>query len=286
MTDVQSRSADMTSGVSGGPKLSARGVRIQYRVKRLAKPFVAVNGVDLDVDAGKVITLVGPSGCGKTSFLYSIAGLLPIARGTMTLDGKPITGPGVDRSVVFQEATLLPWRTVIANVRLGLELQKRYSREEIKTRVARFIDMVGLAGFENAYPHELSGGMQQRVNLARALANEPELLLLDEPFAALDAQTRERMQTELLDILDQTNTTCIFVTHDIAEAVYLADQVVVFSGRPGKIREIVNIDLPRPRSPELKLSPELREYGAHIWPLLVETALDPFAVPASEGQAK
>lgn len=216
------------------------------------------------------MTLVGPSGCGKTSFLYAVAGLLPIARGTVSVGGTPISGPGPDRTVVFQEPTLLPWRTVAGNVRLGLELQGGQSREEIKRRVAHFIELVGLGGFENAYPSELSGGMQQRVNLARALANEPELLLLDEPFSALDAQTRERMQSELLRILAETNTTCIFVTHDIVEAVYLADEVVVFGGRPGRVREVVPIDLPWPRSPELKLSERLREYGAHIWPLLVD----------------
>jgi NitT/TauT family transport system ATP-binding protein len=251
------------------PKLAAKDVRIQYRVRRSGAPFVAVDGASLEVDAGKIVTLVGPSGCGKTSFLYAIAGLLPIGRGTVALEGKSITGPGPDRAVVFQEPTLLPWRTVAANVRLGLELQKVYPKDEIKRRVAHFIELVGLGGFENAYPAELSGGMQQRVNLARALANEPELLLLDEPFSALDAQTRERMQTELLRILAETGTTCVFVTHDIVEAVYLADEVVVFGGKPGRVAAILPIDLPWPRDPELKNSQKLRDYSSQIWPLLL-----------------
>jgi NitT/TauT family transport system ATP-binding protein len=270
---VNGRSRDVAPAVetsSSMAKLTASDVRIQYRVRRSATPFVAVDGASLEVGQGKIVTLVGPSGCGKTSFLYAIAGLLPIGRGTVALEGKPISGPGPDRAVVFQEPTLLPWRTVGGNVRLGLELQRTYSREEIKSRVAHFIELVGLAGFENAYPAELSGGMQQRVNLARALVNEPALLLLDEPFSALDAQTRERMQTELLRILAETETTCIFVTHDIVEAVYLADEVVVFGGRPGQVRKILTIDLPRPRSPELKHGERLREYGQQIWPLLLD----------------
>jgi NitT/TauT family transport system ATP-binding protein len=269
---VRATNASAPRAAGGAPKLSACDVRIQYRVKRLAAPFVAVDGASLEVEQGKIVTLVGPSGCGKTSFLYAIAGLLPIGRGSVLVEGKRIEGPGTDRSVVFQEPTLMPWRTVSANIRLGLELAGECSREEMKRRVAHFVQLVGLTGFENAYPAELSGGMQQRVNLARALANEPELLLLDEPFSALDAQTRERMQTELLRILGETGTTCIFVTHDIVEAVYLADKVVVFGGRPGRVREILPIDLPWPRSPELKHSDPLRDYGSHIWPLLVEDA--------------
>jgi NitT/TauT family transport system ATP-binding protein len=256
------------------PKLAVQDVRIQYRVRRSASPFVAVDGASLEVEPGKIVTLVGASGCGKTSFLYSVAGLLPIVRGTVAVEGKPVNGPGPDRAVVFQEPTLLPWRTVAANVRLGLELRKTFPRDEIRRRVAHFIKLVGLTGFENAYPAELSGGMQQRVNLARALANEPELLLLDEPFSALDAQTRERMQTELLRILAETGTTCIFVTHDIVEAVYLADEVVVFGGRPGHVRKVLPIDLPRPRDPALKHSEELREYGGQIWPLLLDDSDD------------
>jgi NitT/TauT family transport system ATP-binding protein len=255
---------------AGRPKLSALNVQIRYRVRRSASPLVAVDGVSLDIAAGRVVTLVGPSGCGKTSFLYAVAGLLPISGGSISLEGKRISGPGIDRSIVFQEPTLLPWRTVSGNVRLGLELVGQHSREEIRRRVDFFVELVGLTGFEHAYPSELSGGMQQRVNLARALANEPELLLLDEPFSALDAQTRERMQSELLQILARTNTTCIFVTHDIIEAVYLADEVVVFGSRPGRVREVVQIDLPRPRLPELKLSEPVREYAAHIWTLLAD----------------
>jgi NitT/TauT family transport system ATP-binding protein len=264
-------------------QLTAHDVRIQYRVRRSAAPFVAVDGASLEVGRGKIVTLVGPSGCGKTSFLYAVAGLLPIGGGSMALQGKPITGPGPDRAVVFQEPTLLPWRTVSANVRLGLELQKTFSRDEIKRRVSHFIELVGLSGFEHAYPAELSGGMQQRVNLARALANEPELLLLDEPFSALDAQTRERMQTELLRILAETGTTCVFVTHDIVEAVYLADEVVVFGGRPGKVRTVLPIDLPWPRDPQLKDSQELRDYGSQIWPLLLDESEQRTASPVAGG---
>jgi NitT/TauT family transport system ATP-binding protein len=256
------------SASSARAKLSAQNVRIEYEVRRAAAPFVAVDGVDLDVHDGQVATLVGPSGCGKTSFLYAIAGLLPISSGTIWLDDQPIRGPKPDRGVVFQDATLMPWRSVVGNVRLGLELQRKLSRSEIKERVENIIELVGLSGFENAYPHELSGGMQQRVNLARALVYEPKLLLMDEPFAALDAQIREQMQVELLRVLAVVGTTCLFVTHDIAEAAFLGDIVAVFGrGRPGRIREVVNIDVPRPRS-RREEDNELHAYARHIWELL------------------
>jgi len=249
------------------PKLSAQNVRIEYDVRRAADPFAAVDGVNLDVHEGQVCTVVGPSGCGKTTFLYAIAGLLPVSSGTIWLDDRRISGPEPDRGVVFQDSTLMPWRNVMRNVGLGLELQRKLSRAAIKDRVAKIIDLVGLSGFENAYPHELSGGMQQRVNLARALVYEPKLLLMDEPFAALDAQNRELMQIELLRVLEIVGTTCVFVTHDIAEAVLLADIVAIFSRGPGYVQEVVNINVPRPRSKHDE-DAELHAHERHIWEVL------------------
>ena len=173
-------------------------------------------------------------GCGKTSLLNIVAGLLPYEEGTVSIAGKKVHGPGIDRSVVFQHSSLLPWRTIAGNVRYGMELQRRFDKKTMTDRTEHFIKMVGLVGFERHYPSELSGGMQQRVNLARALASDPEVLLMDEPFAALDAQTREFMQAELLKIWTEARKTVVFITHQINEAIYLADRVVVMSPRPGR----------------------------------------------------
>ncbi len=180
--------------------------------------------------------IVGPSGCGKTTLLNIVAGLLPYEEGTVSIDGKRVEGPGVDRAVVFQHSALLPWRTIAGNVRYGMEMQRRFDEATMRERADHFVKMVGLSGFERHYPNELSGGMQQRVNLARALAADPEVLLMDEPFAALDAQTREFMQAELLKIWSQARKTVLFITHQINEAVYLADRVAVMSARPGRLK--------------------------------------------------
>jgi NitT/TauT family transport system ATP-binding protein len=252
------------SSVGEPVKLSARGVRIHYWQKRVNRPFLAVERVDLDVRQSELVAIVGPSGCGKTTFLNAVDGLLPISAGQLTLNGRPISRPGPDRAVVFQQPSLLPWRTVISNVCYGLQLQGRLDKASDQ-RSRDLVRLVGLGGFEEAYPTELSGGMQQRVNLARALAIDPDMLLLDEPFASLDAQTREFMQSELLRVWSATRKTALFITHDIKEAIYLADRVVVFSARPGRVMEIVPIDLPRPRALHLKREPRFLEYEDHIW---------------------
>jgi NitT/TauT family transport system ATP-binding protein len=191
----------------------------------------------------------------------------PLTAGAVYVKGKRVTGPGPDRSVVFQHPSLLPWRRVLGNVLYGLEAQGRATREA-RDRAASLINLVGLDGFEQAYPHELSGGMQQRVNLARALLMDPEVLLLDEPFASLDAQTREFMQEELLKIWSASRKTALFITHQISEAVFLSDRVIVFRGRPGRIREEVPVDLPRPRDLAMKRTAEFGEIEQHIWSLI------------------
>jgi NitT/TauT family transport system ATP-binding protein len=226
---------------------------------------LAVDGATLDVRPGEFVSIVGPSGCGKTTFLNAVDGLLPISRGALELNGTPITSPGPDRAMVFQQASLLPWRTVLGNVAYGVEMQNRVSKAERIARSRQFIKLVGLEGFEDSYPTELSGGMQQRVNLARALATDPEMLLLDEPFAALDAQTREFMQRELLRIWGETRKTALFITHDIKEAVYLADRVLVFTRRPGRVKTCVQVDLPRPRDLAIKRDPHFIDYEDAIW---------------------
>lgn len=207
----------------------------------------ALHEVSFDVEDGEFICLLGPSGCGKTTLLRIIAGLETQTSGEITLNEVPITGPDPKRGMVFQQYSLFPWRTVIDNVTFGLEMQG-IGKAEARKQVEKYIDLVGLEQFKNSYPYELSGGMQQRAAIARALANEPEVLLMDEPFGALDAQTRNILQDELLKIWEQKNVTFIFVTHSVDEAVVLSDKIVVMTARPGRIKEIVKVDLPRPRS--------------------------------------
>lgn len=252
-------------------KLQARDVVIHHRRQRLGDMLLAVDGATLDIDEGEFVAIVGPSGCGKTTFLNAVDGLLPLTSGSLSLDGRPIDRPGHDRALVFQQPSLLPWRTVVGNVLYGLELLGT-SRVEARQRAQRFVDLVGLSGFEESFPLELSGGMQQRCNLARALAVDPEVLLLDEPFAALDAQTRETMQHELLRIWNETRKTAIFITHDIVEAVYLADRVIVFTARPGRVKEVLRVDIPRPRDLRVKWEPRFVEIQARIWESIREEA--------------
>jgi NitT/TauT family transport system ATP-binding protein len=216
------------------------------------------------------MAIVGPSGCGKTSLLNIVAGLLPYEEGSVRIDGKRVAGPGVDRSVVFQNASLLPWRTIAGNVRYGMEMQRRFDEATMRERTDYFIKLVGLSGFDRHYPSELSGGMQQRVNLARALASDPMVLLMDEPFAALDAQTREFMQSELLKIWAKARKTVLFITHQINEAVYLADRVAVMSARPGRIKQVFRIPFERPRTLHLKREPRFLEVEDAIWQLIEE----------------
>jgi len=230
--------------------------------------FLAVDGFDLQVKTGEFVTIVGPSGCGKSTLLSVVDGLIRPYAGQVLINEILVTGPSTDRALVFQEFALLPWRTVVDNVMLGLELQRKFTKGQMKETVHRYIQMVGLQGFENHYPHQLSGGMRQRVGLARALAVNPDILLMDEPFAALDAQTREIMSLELLRIWEQEKKTVLFVTHGIDEAVYLADRVVVMSGRPGRVKEIIPVSLARPRSLAIKDHPQFVQLRRHIWDLL------------------
>jgi NitT/TauT family transport system ATP-binding protein len=225
--------------------------------------LLALQNVDLDVAPGELFVIVGPSGCGKTTLLRVLQGLASPTRGRILVGGKPVTGPGPDRGFVFQQDALYPWRSVLRNVGFGLELQGT-PKAQARARAQAMIELVGLTGFESHYPHELSGGMRQRVNLARALAIEPAILLMDEPFAALDALTRETMQHELLRIAAAAGTTVIFITHQIDESVFLGDRVAVFATRPGRLQEIIPIDLPRPRPAGVKQSPEFQSHVARI----------------------
>ena len=206
----------------------------------------ALKNISFTVEEGSFVVIIGPSGCGKTSLLRIIDGLIPPNGGEVLIDGKPISGPGPDRSIVFQNFRLLPSRKVLGNVEMGLEISgtEKSQRRELSKKV---VDLVGLSGFENHYPVELSGGMQQRVGLARALVVNPAILLMDEPFGSVDAQTREQLQTELLKLWSKTRKTVIFVTHDIDEAIYLGDKIILISSRPGMVHETFTVDLPRPR---------------------------------------
>jgi len=239
------------------PKLRATDVQMEYVRRRDRTSLVAIDAFSLDIYEGEFVSIVGPSGCGKSTFLKIVAGLVAATGGVVSVDGRLVSAPSPDRAMV-------PWYTVSQNVAYGLACQG-LPRKTALERVAPLIDMVGLRGFERHYPHELSGGMQQRVNLARALAVDPGLLLMDEPFASLDAQTREIMQAELLKIWQQTTKTVLFVTHQISEAVYLSDRVVVMSARPGRMLADLPIDLPRPRSLEIKHDPGFVKYETEIW---------------------
>jgi NitT/TauT family transport system ATP-binding protein len=235
------------------------------------RDVLACDGINFSVDEGSFIALVGQSGCGKTSLLYAIDGLIPLTRGRIAVNGSTVDGPGKNRALVFQSPTLFPWRNVLGNIVYGIEAST--PKAQAGRVASELVDLVGLTGFERHHPHELSGGMQQRVNLARALAVDPDVLLLDEPFSALDAQTRENMQRELLRIWREREAagrklTMIFVTHDIPEAVYLADRVIVLGSRPGHVRADVAIDFPRPRDLVLKRETGFQEHVEHISQLL------------------
>jgi NitT/TauT family transport system ATP-binding protein len=245
-------------------QLEIQNLNIEYAHQRSRQRLLAVDNVSFSAESGQFVALVGPSGCGKTSILNAVAGLLPEFGGQIRMSGQPIHGPGRDRAMVFQSPALFPWRTVRRNVGYGLELQGR-DRGEAKRKVQHYVELVGLQGFEESYPHELSGGMQQRVNLARALAVEPQVLLFDEPLSALDAQLREVMQMELQRVWLQTRNTALFVTHLISEAVFLADVVLVFSARPGRIKQVVRVDLPRPRDRAARHAPEFQRAEDLIW---------------------
>ena len=250
--------------MAGDLALSARGVRMEYRDRQSDARLVAIESMDLDVREGEFVSLLGPSGCGKSTFLKIVNGLIRATAGEIRLrsDGK-----GREDAMVFQDAALFPWYTVTDNVAYGL-VCAGVKNAEARRRVMPLIDLVGLKGFEDKYPYQLSGGMQQRANLARALAVDAQILLMDEPFASLDAQTREVMQAELLRIWNAARKTVIFVTHQIEEAVYLSDRVVVMSARPGRILADIPIELPRPRALEVKRTTEFARYADQIWRLL------------------
>ena len=237
------------------PLLEAEHLALEYEIARSGEIFVAIRDLTLAVARGSFTVVVGPSGCGKTTLLRAIAGLIPCARGRLAIAGRPVSGPGDDRAFVFQSPALMPWRDVLGNVIYGLEL-RRVPRAAARARAEAMIGLVGLTRFARHYPHELSGGMRQRVNLARALAVDPAILLLDEPFSALDAQTRETLQLELLRIWGETGKTAIFITHDIAEAVFLADRVAILSPGPASaLLDEVEVALPRPRTAHTRRDP-------------------------------
>jgi NitT/TauT family transport system ATP-binding protein len=256
----------VTSG--GGTGLTLEGVDIAY-LGPDGHRTVAVTGVSFDIRAGSFSSIVGPSGCGKSSLLNVLAGLLYPTAGRVTFAGRPIAGPSRDRAMVFQTAALLPWRSLIDNVVFGAELQGRGSKKELRERATELIDLVGLRGNETLYPHQLSGGMQQRVNLARALMLDPRLLLLDEPFGALDSYTRDLMQEELERITSRIDSTVLLVTHQISEAVYLSDEVLVMGGTmPGRLLHNYRIAAPRPRGYGWRDDPAARELEKEIASLL------------------
>jgi NitT/TauT family transport system ATP-binding protein len=246
------------------------GVSHTYRPPH-GRPVLALEDVSLDVRQREFVALLGPSGCGKSTLLYLIGGFLPTEIGKILVDGKPVTGPGPDRGIVFQNFALFPWKTVRANILYGLERQGM-ARREREQRAQAFIDLVGLKGFEDSYPSQLSGGMKQRTALARTLAFDPEILLMDEPFGALDAQTRSLMQAELLRIWQRTPKTVIFVTHDVQEAVYLADRVAVMSARPGRLKAIVETKFDK-NDRELFKSKAFVEKVDEAWTLVRDEAI-------------
>jgi NitT/TauT family transport system ATP-binding protein len=254
-------------------KIQLRDVRQVFSVRserdRQPREFVALEGLDLEVEDGEFLALVGPSGCGKSTVLDLVSGLSTPASGSVVVDGRTVTGPGLDRGVVFQQYTLLPWRTALGNIEFALEAAGGSSRAERRRRAEEYLALVGLTEFANRYPHELSGGMKQRVAIARSLSYEPEVLLMDEPFGALDAQTRERLQEELLQIWRRTGTTIVFITHDIEEAVFLGQRVAVMSTRPGRIEATIDIALDRSSSEtDIRSTAPFAQYRHQIWTLL------------------
>jgi len=240
--------------------LTIDGVSKIYPARRSGdEPLLVVDDVTVEAGSREFVVIIGPSGCGKSTLLSCVAGLTDFERGSIRIGGRPVTGPGTEAAVVFQHASLLPWRTVEQNVAYGLKLRRTAGKDEIAERVHKAIGLVGLTGFEHHYPHEVSGGMQQRVNLARALVVEPSLILMDEPFGALDALTKETMQNELSALFGRIDRAALFITHDIREAVYLADKILVMSARPGRIAREFTVPFPRPRDRTITETPEFED---------------------------
>ena len=253
-------------------ELEIRNLTVEFRMKRTGERVRALDSLSLRLEPGRFVTIVGPSGCGKTTLLKSIAGLIRPTSGEILIQGHRVERPGAERAIVFQTPALLPWRTVLRNVSYGLELQG-VSAHRAQEKARRYIEMVGLSGFYESYPNELSEGMRQRVNLARAMSVEPRLLLLDEPFAALDSQTRTFMQLELQSIWQRSKASALFVTHQITEAILLGDEVIVLSARPGRIKESLDVNLERPRTIEMKRSAEFNLLEERVWDLIQEESL-------------
>jgi NitT/TauT family transport system ATP-binding protein len=247
-------------------KISFQHVSKVFRTR--GTELTALDDITFDVHSGEFVVLVGPSGCGKSTLLDLLGGLAEPTSGRILVDGVPVTGPGLDRGIVFQQYALFPWRTAQGNVEFGLEAKGVPRRERIE-RARHFLDLVGLSGFHDRYPHELSGGMKQRVAIARSLAFDPDVLLMDEPFAALDAQTRESLQDELLRIWEKTGKTVVFITHGIEEAVYLGQRVAVLTSRPGRIKQLIDIPLAsRTAAEDLRSDPVFVKHRHEIWALL------------------
>ncbi len=244
------------------PEIEIRGVTKSYETREGS--FLALEEVNLDVEKNEFICVVGPSGCGKTTLMNIIAGLNPPSTGTVKVRGEVVTGPGKGKGVVFQQYALYPWLTVEKNVEFGLRM-KGVDKKKRREIAQKYIKIVGLERFAKSYPKELSGGMKQRVAIARAYTTGPEVLLMDEPFGALDAQTRAQLQENLLNTWQQEKKTCFFITHDVEEAVLLSTKVIIMSAGPGRIREIVDVHLPYPRNQETKLTPEFNELKNEIW---------------------
>jgi NitT/TauT family transport system ATP-binding protein len=261
------------------PKLTIEHVSKEFSVRdtegprRGRKNFAAVRDINLEVGEGEFLVLAGPSGCGKSTLLDLLAGLGEPSAGQILVDGNRVTGPGLDRGIVFQQYALLPWRSALANIEFGLEASGLRRRDR-KARAREYLELVGLTGFENSYPHELSGGMKQRVAIARSLAYDPEVLLMDEPFAALDALTRDSLQAQLIRIWEQTGKTIVFITHSIDEAVYLGERVAVMSARPGRIKAVIDIDIDnRADVADVRSSTEFGHYRHLVWEQLRDEVL-------------
>ncbi len=249
-------------------KISVQNVGKTFPVRGRRQPVTALDGIDFDVAPGEFLVVVGPNGCGKSTLLDLLGGLAEPTSGRILLDGEPVSGPGLDRGIVFQQYALLPWRTAQGNVEFGLEAT-RVPRRERADRAREYLALVGLTGFEDRHPHELSGGMRQRVAIARSLAYDPDVLLMDEPFAALDAQTRESLQDELVRIWQRTGRTIVFITHGVDEAVHLGQRVAVLTSRPGRIKEVVPIELgDRSADADPRSTPAFAHHRHLIWSLL------------------
>ncbi|WP_371928492.1 ABC transporter ATP-binding protein [Pseudomonas sp. SLFW] len=253
-------------------KISTVNLHMEYQAQDESgktERIEVLKDFDLQVREGEFLSILGPSGCGKSTYLNILAGLAQKTGGTLEIDGKPLQGINRNQGVVFQGYALLPWRSVLDNIAVGLEI-RGVGKTERRERAREYLDLVGLTGFASRYPHELSGGMRQRVAIARSLVYEPDVLLMDEPFAALDAQTRETLQDELLRIWDLHKKTIVFITHSLDEAIFLSDRVAVMTPRPGRIKEIIDIDLPRPRLPQLRNSHAFVHLRQRAWASLRE----------------